>query len=151
MLVETERDELYTRAGKEMPAYTLPYLTQIHGVVDAQKGEFRQFAIDLRFNPNHCIDPGPGTREARDRAEIFEPAERVQGLPPGHRVRGAFGLSVSPVWRIGPPGVSAKEWTPERSRLVGVVTGWNDRLKILVATSASKILEISRSEAPTGH
>ena len=58
-------------------------------------------------------------------------------------VRGAFGLSGSPVWRLGASGMSSRQWTPECSRLVGVITNWNSEDRVLIATSASKLLELS--------
>ena len=39
--------------------------------------------------------------------------------------------------------MSSRQWTPECSQLVGVITNWNSEAKILIATSASKLLEVS--------
>jgi hypothetical protein len=60
--------------------------------------------------------------------------------PPGGRTFGPGGLSGSPVFRLG-ASESADEWTPERSRLVGVVTRWLPEHKALVATSSATLRE----------
>jgi len=103
-----------------------------------------QFALNFWVDPDHFIDPGSRPSVIKDWSELFEPAEEEQILVPGQRPRGAYGLSGSPVWRLGASGRSARDWRPESSQLVGIITGWNASAKILIATSASKILEVSR-------
>jgi hypothetical protein len=49
------------------------------------------------------------------------------------------GLSGSPVWRIGASGRPAHLWRPDDSLLVGIVTQWRPKQKVLVATSVSEI------------
>lgn len=102
-----------------------------------------QFALDFWFEPDHVLGPESGTKMAEDWSEVFEEAEEEQSVAPGQKVRGAFGLSGSPVWRLGASGMSSRQWTPECSQLVGVITNWNSEAKILIATSASKLLEVS--------
>ncbi len=102
-----------------------------------------QFALNFWVEPDHFLGPESGTKMAEDWSQVFEEAEEVQPVAPGQKVRGAFGLSGSPVWRLGASGMSARQWTPECSKLVGVITGWNAHSKILIATSASKLLEVS--------
>jgi len=126
-----EREEF----DKDLPAYEfLPEgLLQPH-----------QFALNFWVESDQFIDPESRPSAVKDWSEVFEPAEKEQSIPPGQRPRGAFGLSGSPVWRLGGSGRSSWEWTPEWSQLVGVITDWNDSARILIATSASKILEVSR-------
>ncbi len=47
------------------------------------------------------------------------------------------GLSGSPVWRIGVGGRSSRDWKPDDSLLVGVLTQWRSNEKVLVATSTA--------------
>jgi hypothetical protein len=56
------------------------------------------------------------------------------------------GLSGSPVFRIGASGRSIKDWSPEWSQLVGLVTQWRQDSEILVATDATKILELAERD-----
>jgi hypothetical protein len=120
---------------QDLPAYNF---------LDDNFLEPHQFALNFWVEPDHFIDPESKPSVIKDWSEVFEPAERVQSLPPGQRPRGAYGLSGSPVWRLGASGRSSREWTSEWSQLVGVITDWNHSAKILIATSASKILEASR-------
>jgi len=102
-----------------------------------------QFALNFWVEPDHFLGPESSTKMADDWSEVFEEAEEEQSVAPGQKVRGAFGLSGSPVWRLGTSGMSSRQWTPECSQLVGVITNWNSEAKILIATSASKLLEVS--------
>ena len=104
-----------------------------------------QFALNFWVEPDHFIGPEPRTSVVKDWSEVFEAADKAQSLPPGHRPRGAFGLSGSPVWRLGASGGRSSEWTPTASKLVGMITNWNPDYRILIATSASTILEVSRT------
>ena len=49
------------------------------------------------------------------------------------------GLSGSPVWRIGVSGRSSRDWSPNDSLLVGIVTQWHPDEKVLIATSTEKL------------
>lgn len=53
------------------------------------------------------------------------------------------GMSGSPVWRIGISGRSFSEWSVEDSLLVGFLTRWGDQDERLIATKASRFLQIS--------
>jgi hypothetical protein len=55
-----------------------------------------------------------------------------------------FGLSGSPVWRIGAREGSLDQWTPAASLLVGIVTRWNADKRVLLATGADSLLEMMR-------
>jgi hypothetical protein len=103
-----------------------------------------QFALNFWVEPDHFLGPEPGTKMAEDWSEVFEEAEERQSIAPGQKVRGAYGLSGGPVWRLGASGRRSRDWTPEWSEFVGIITGWNASEKVLIATSASKILEVSR-------
>ena len=100
--------------------------------------------------PDHFVDPKRWPKIAHDWSKLFEPAEEAAVRRVRSEVRGAFGLSGSPVWRLGASGMSARQWTPECSKLVGVITGWNAQSKILIATSASKLLEVSGTHGRYG-
>jgi hypothetical protein len=72
----------------------------------------------------------------------FDPRQiRVEGGEPGE-LPDPHGLSGAPVWRIGVSGRSVKDWTPDWSLLVGIVTQWHKDAEILVATSATRLLEL---------
>ena len=62
---------------------------------------------------------------------------------PGQKMRGAGGLSGSPAWRIGAPGRPIQDWTPAACELVGIVTDWNRAHRVLIATSAAKLLDLA--------
>ena len=106
-----------------------------------------QFALNFwaerEFFPEVVANGDVQERRIEDWSEVFQGGDTL----PGQRPRGAFGLSGSPVWRIGAAGRSIKDWTPEWSQLVGVITGWNEKERVLVATKASKILELATIEA----
>jgi hypothetical protein len=101
-----------------------------------------QFAFD--FSPDAEKLEGPDGSTSRsvveDWRELFLTGEG-QSLP-GQRLKGAYGLSGSPVWRIGASDGPTRDWTPLASRLVGIVTDWNPDHKILIATSTAKLLDI---------
>jgi hypothetical protein len=52
------------------------------------------------------------------------------------------GLSGSPVWRIGAYHRKPEAWSPEASRLVGVVTRWNPDKRVLLATDVASLLKL---------
>jgi hypothetical protein len=90
----------------------------------------RPFSASFGTIPNHC------------RAE--------RGSPDGDLFdehRGPGGLSGSPVWRIGASGRKRGEWSPELAQLVGIVTHWDKEARILIATRASKLLELTTIHA----
>jgi hypothetical protein len=87
-----------------------------------------QFAMD--FDITHCQ-----AERGRPEEDLFE------------ELMGPRGLSGSPVWRIGASGRKRGEWSPECAQLVGVVTHWNQDSKLLIATKASKILELATIKA----
>jgi hypothetical protein len=97
---------------------SLPYgvMQRLDGLPD----DLRPFEFALDFDP----------RQIR-----VEPGESGE-LPDPH------GLSGAPVWRIGASGRSVKDWTADWSLLVGIVTQWRKEAEILVATSATRLLEL---------
>jgi hypothetical protein len=115
---------------QDLPAYNF---------LDDTLLEPHQFALNFWVEPDHLVDPELKPSAIKDWSELFEEGQN----PPGQRPRGAYGLSGSPVWRLGASLMSSRKWTPECSQLVGVITHWNYNAKILIATSASKILEVS--------
>ncbi len=73
----------------------------------------------------------------------FDPRNiRRKGEEPADSLPDPHGLSGCPVWRIGASGQPAKDWVPDWSLLVGIVTQWRTDAQILVATRASCILEM---------
>jgi hypothetical protein len=113
---------------QDLPAYNF---------LDDTLLEPHQFALNFWAEPDHLVDSELKPSAIKDWSEVFEEGQNL----PGQRPRGAYGLSGSPVWRLGASGMSSREWTPECSQLVGVITHWNYNAKILIATSASRILE----------
>lgn len=111
--------------------------------------EPHQFALNFSVDAATFLDSGePGTeltsRFVEDWSHVFcDEGQSVLGTTPlGQRVKGAYGLSGSPVWRIGAAGRRMSEWTPDWSRLVGIVTHWNAEYQILIATFASSIFDV---------
>ena len=100
----------------------------------------------LPYGVMQRVDDLPGNLEPCQFAMYFDPhgmrldsGQPLDGFPDPH------GLSGSPVWRIGASGRPAKDWIPDWSLLVGIVTQWRTGDEILVATNAVKILEIAPS------
>ena len=91
--------------------------------LEEEPGELRlqPFQFAVHFDPRN-IRVAPG-----------EPKEL---LPDPH------GLSGSPVWRIGASGRSARDWSPDWSRFVGLITQWRTDTEILVATKAMRIIQL---------
>lgn len=96
-----------------------------------------EFAIRFEFEPSFVVGENPTEASEADWREVF--GEREKSFH--ERSLGAYGLSGSPVFRIGASGRKMGEWSPELSRLVGVVTKWDIDQKILIATSSAKLLE----------
>lgn len=88
-----------------------------------------EFAMGFECDPSFFLGENSTETRKADWMEIFD------------RSLGAHGLSGSPVFRIGASGRRVEDWSPELSRLVGVVTKWDAEHKILIATSAAKMLE----------
>ena len=95
---------------------SLPYgcMQRLHDL----PSDLKSFEFAVEFDPD-----GMATKE-------------VEGMIDPHR------LSGSPIWRIGASGRAAKDWSADWSLLVGIVTQWRPREKILVATMAKEIFGI---------
>lgn len=91
--------------------------------VDALPADLKPFQFALPFDAQHMTVPISGT-----------PIDS----PPDPR-----GLSGSPVWRIGASGRSTRDWTPDWSALVGIVTQWRPDDQLLVVSDASEFLELA--------
>ncbi|WP_339684162.1 hypothetical protein [Gimesia maris] len=95
-----------------------------------------QFAI------NYAEDTGPlKTPEGKvitDESTLKDHSQLYSDGPalPGQLKHGAFGLSGSPVWRFGAYECNwgVKNWSETHARITGIVTGWNEGNKILIAT-----------------
>ncbi|MEP7121660.1 MAG: hypothetical protein ABJE95_12145 [Byssovorax sp.] len=74
----------------------------------------------------------------------FDPANMVSADAAGVQSFAPYGLSGSPVWRIGASGLKANAWMPELSMLVGFVTAWQEDKKLLRAILAGPVLEMLR-------
>lgn len=68
----------------------------------------------------------------------LETGEAAEWLDPA-------GLSGSPVWRIGAAGLSVSEWTPDKSRLVGIVTKWKPDQQLILATKIDEVMRLIAS------
>jgi hypothetical protein len=101
-----------------------------------------QLALNFSFEAENFEGPDGQVSSGviSDWQELFVPGEGETF--PGQRTRGAYGLSGSPVWRIGASDQPTWEWTPLASRLIGIVTDWNFDHKILIATSATKLFDL---------
>jgi hypothetical protein len=69
----------------------------------------------------------------------YDPIGMVNETGAAQDLLDPHGLSGSPVWRIGISGRSSREWRPENSLLVGVLTQWSPSNKVLIATSMEKL------------
>ena len=112
---------------------------------DIPRGLLREHEFAFDFSPDSQLIDDPGRpmsgNEQEDCRRIFAPGEGT--TLPGQKPAGAFGLSGSPVWRVGASGQTIRSWDPRASQLVGFVTQWNSEWGVLIATSSAKLLEVS--------
>ncbi|HUY33716.1 MAG TPA: hypothetical protein VMV69_13280 [Pirellulales bacterium] len=69
----------------------------------------------------------------------YDPVGMVNETGAAQDLVDPHGLSGSPVWRIGISGRSSREWRPDDSLLVGILTQWSPSNKVLIATSTEKL------------
>jgi hypothetical protein len=114
--------------------------------------EPHQFAINFWAQPdfflNETANDQAQVRKRENWSEVFrsDGGNSLGDSLPGQLSRGAFGLSGSPVWRIGAVGRPIRDWTPQWARLVGIVTGWNEQERVLIATRASHLLDLAATQ-----
>jgi hypothetical protein len=101
-----------------------------------------EFAFDFSPDSNFIDEPGQPLSESdqEDWREIFTPGDGM--TLPGQKRAGAFGLSGSPVWRVGASDHPIQSWNPQACQLVGIVTSWNPEWGVLIATSSAKLLQV---------
>jgi hypothetical protein len=114
--------------------------------------EPRVVSRSLPYGVMQRLDNLPESLEPYQFAMDFDitPSQSERGSPEEDLFdehRGPRGLSGSPVWRIGASGRKRGEWSPDLAQLVGIVTHWDQGAKLLIATKASKILELATIEA----
>lgn len=101
-----------------------------------------QFAIN--FDPKGVVpieqQGNAGTSSGYDLSGLIADGP----APPGQKPLEPFGLSGSPVWRIGGAGRAVRDWNPSWSQLVGVVTHWDQKEGVHIASHASLIRDIVR-------
>lgn len=116
--------------GARVASRSLPYgvMQRLDDLPDDL--ELHQFAVD--FDITRCQ-----AEQGSPEGELFDPH------------KGPGGLSGSPVWRIGASGRKVADWSPAWAQLVGIVTGWNKQKRVLVATRASKLLELAARDSGT--
>jgi hypothetical protein len=68
----------------------------------------------------------------------YDPVGMVSAAGASQDLIDPHGLSGSPVWRIGVSGRSSREWKPNDSLLVGILTQWRPDERVLVATSTAR-------------
>ena len=147
-----------TLGGNAMASESLAYGAMVrYRRADIPDGEREQLSVNclnIEFLGDGDLQPtsSPSISWSSRTSSLVPTRRRVRsatglmvfdegGNLPGQKAHGAYGLSGSPVWRIGGSGESIRDWSPTRSRLVGIVTDWNREERILIATSAEKILE----------
>ena len=101
-----------------------------------------QFAVVFSTDPSVVLDPASWTiqgnpRTTEDLAQLFAPAENHDRFE-GQSAVGAFGLSGSPVWRVGATNRKMAEWSVDDCRLIGFVSKWNVQHQILIVTRISQ-------------
>jgi hypothetical protein len=69
----------------------------------------------------------------------YDPIGMVNEIGAAQDLVDPYGLSGSPVWRIGVSGRSSRTWKPTDSLLVGVLTHWAPDAKVLIATSTQML------------
>ena len=102
-----------------------------------------QFAFD--FPPEadffEAAD-GPTSRgDFQDWGGLFLPGRDQSSPEQGSK--GVHEMSGSPVWRIGASDRPIRHWSPSASQLVGIVTGWNPDHRVLIATHADQLFDLT--------
>jgi hypothetical protein len=100
----------------------------------------------LPYGVMQRVEDLPGDLQPFQFAMDFDPLGiRVEPGQLSDRLPDPHGLSGCPVWRIGASGRSARDWTPDWSLLVGIVTEWRTDAEILVATRFARVLDLAQS------
>ncbi len=89
-------------------------------------------------------DELPITMKPFEFAMDFDPANMLLVDGKSAEWLDPHGLSGSPVWRIGVSGRDVRDWTPELSVLVGIVTTWCPNDKLIIATNSSYLDQLYR-------
>jgi hypothetical protein len=118
----------------------------VHGF-PGQRSAFSQqgnglLSQSLPYGVMQCLDNLPPDLEPFQFALDFDPCQVKVEAGNSEELPDPRGLSGSPVWRVGASGRSIKEWSPDWSLLVGIVTQWRPDYNLLVAVTAATILEM---------
>lgn len=128
---------------------------RIDDIPETERDRFQEMHPDYPFMQNELLTPEEFAihfgSEAASSVEDLAHEKEVLGI--GEKSAGSLDASTAGTRRIGPAGLigspvfrlglseSASAWTPECSRLVGIVTRWLPEHKALVATSSATLLE----------
>lgn len=93
----------------------------------------------LPYGAMQRVDNVPADLEVSQFAVDYDPAGMVSEAGAAQDVVDPRGLSGGPVWRIGVSGRPSREWKPTDSLLVGILTQWRPKDKVLIATAANKL------------
>jgi hypothetical protein len=93
----------------------------------------------LPYGAMQRLDDLPPNLQPFQFAIEYDPVGMVDEAGAAGALVDPHGLSGSPVWRIGVSGHSPRDWSPNDSLLVGMVTKWRPDEKVLLATSLEKL------------
>ncbi len=79
----------------------------------------------------------------------YDPVGMVSAAGAAQGLIEPYGLSGCPVWRIGASGRSSRDWKPEDSLLVGILTQWRPDEKVLIVTSVQGFPRSWRDAIPS--
>lgn len=86
-------------------------------------------------------DPPPDLRTYQF-AIHYEANGGIPGEPRGEGWLDPKGMSGAPVFRVGGFDAPVSGWSPDRSRLVGVLTGWDQEGQFLIATGIQRLISL---------
>ncbi|MGH7269649.1 MAG: hypothetical protein ACREJ3_04385 [Polyangiaceae bacterium] len=133
-----------------MAKYTFPFICSIVGIESEREGY--DVGTGFLFGESHHRslpygvmerdDDLPADRRTWELAMDYDPKNmRLESGGDASLVLPG-GLSGSPVWRIGAYHRKPEVWTPDASRLVGVVTRWNQDKRALLATGIASLQKL---------
>jgi hypothetical protein len=97
------------------------------------------FSKALPYGAMQRLDNLPPYLQHFQFAIDYDPVRMTNEIGAPQDIVDPHGLSGSPVWRIGVRGRSSRDWKPDDSLLVGILTQWRPIEKVLIATSAERL------------
>jgi len=96
-------------------------------------------STSLPYGAMQRLENLPSGLQSFQFAVEYDPVGMANETGAAQELLDPHGLSGSPVWRIGVSGRSSRNWSPNYSLLVGILTQWRPDDKVLIATSTERL------------